>query len=336
MAGKLQSGLVNQLSQATSSPQGLSQDTARETQPSDGKANEVSVREAPERTEAPLDKDYLDSKIKLNKGMQDKRAKSETKTKAIADAKGNASEETQGAPSEQPPDDATHHPKTERLNEDGTKKSQATLREERIRELKRENEKYIAERIRLENEYKKALEEKDEISRKLIEREVASLESNSKAKINERFYKEAEEHIPAERMERFKDLASYYSPKLKANPNFQNIIGQYENRMEMLEHILGYIDDHDSPELILNNLLAMPERTLARTIRQVSETLNARKSAQPKKADAPSNIPEPVVATTPEEGTPDAPSNPTRHEALAHFKKHGRDFRSLLQQAKKN
>jgi hypothetical protein len=343
--------MENKLAEAVANPQSLSTDTAPA-------AKEPDSKPMPERTEAPLDKEYLDKKIKLNKPFKDKRDKSNAKGEAApkktddggADAsaagKGEAAapEETDGTGKADKRNDPewlkVNNPErySKLYNADGTRKSTSELATERMEKAKKEAAEIKSEYLRLEAEYKQALADKDVVTQKLIERETKELEQRSQAAIADRFYAEAEEQLGSENMDSYRDLMGYYSPKLREIPNFESILKNYSEKHKILMHIAGFIDSSDNPSGIIEALKGMPERQLSKTIRQVDEELKRRASdPDSKKAAAPAaKVPDSVVATTPSETEiPEKPKGATRKEALEHFRKYGKDFKKLLEESNK-
>jgi hypothetical protein len=346
MAGKLKSAMESRLAEAAASPQSLAQDTAPE-------AKESGSSASIERAEAPLDREYLDSKIKLNKSFTEKR-----------DSKNEAGDKPETAKADEPEGKEEIHTQNEAAgyskdnkndpkwlrknnperycklyNADGTKKAISELATDRMERAKKEAAAARKQLEELNNEYQKAVSDKDVVTQKLLEREAKELEANRSKARAERFYEEASEQIGEGGIDRYRELVGYYGSKLKEIPAFEKTIEGYADRHRIMEHILGYIDDQDNPTAILAGLKNMNDRVLARTIRQVDEELKRRaneKEAAPKpKAGDAKAVPGSVVATTPSETETAMPANPTRKQALEHFRKHGTDFKRLLEQARR-
>jgi len=210
------------------------------------------------------------------------------------------------APANSAPDSSAN-PKQSSTDERGVK------REKMLKELK-------SRKAELESELKKAIEEKDEISKRLILREAEDLKRQKRAADFEEFIAGAEGKVKD--VHGYKEQLSAYVKALKSNPAIDKALLSATNPHGCLEALMSYLDEKGYPADVITK---MNERQIALTIRNIDRDLAEKASASASAASVEKkDIPKAVIAnTTKEDFVPEVKEVKNRKDALAHFAKYG-------------
>ena len=193
-------------------------------------------------------------------------------------------------------------------------KGRAEQREKRLADFKKRN-------AELKADYDKAVKEKDEISKKLIEREYADLERTKREIASETFFEQASKEV--QNVNHYRESYEYYGPIFKKYPALIKAVANCGKPHAVVYELCNYFDrtgfDPKSTLAKLNDrAIALTVKQLDNAIAQMSNSNNTEPRTETKTA-----IPKAVVASTPgESGVPEVPKN-DRHAALLHFRKYG-------------